>query len=135
MKAAGQNGADGLNGAPIELRVSDGFIQWRWVGQEQWINLIALEELQGEKGDPGAPGKDGIDGKDGLPGKDGTDGKDGLNGRDGIDGRDGKDGADGQDGTNGKDGANPTVVYWVMGGAALLGNAGWILSVIARKKD
>lgn len=40
----------GADGREVALRVSDGYIQWQYVGESSWTNLIALSEL---KGDPG----------------------------------------------------------------------------------
>ena len=82
---AGQNGTDGANGNTL---------QWRYVGDEIWLNLYDLTALKG------ADGRDGTDGKDGA---------DGINGKDGIDGADGKDGTNGQNGSDGKDGKTPFI--------------------------
>ena len=84
---AGQNGKDGANGKTPEFRVNENNLQWRYVGDEIWLNLYDLSIL---KGLDGADGKDGINGKDGVDGKDGADGKDGTNGTDGSNGEDGK---------------------------------------------
>lgn len=49
----GEKGTDGTNGREIELIKADGFIKWRYAGQDEgigWTKLIALSELQGEKG-------------------------------------------------------------------------------------
>src|SRR5690606_8944582 len=51
----------GEDGREIELRVTETHIQWRYVGDTSWQNLIPLAELKGEKGDPG---KDGADGRE-----------------------------------------------------------------------
>lgn len=83
---AGQNGKDGANGKTPEFRVNENNLQWRYVGDEIWLNLYDLSIL---KGLDGADGKDGINGKDGVDGKDGADGKDGTNGQNGADGKDG----------------------------------------------
>ena len=122
---AGQNGKDGANGKTPEFRVSENTLQWRYVGDEVWLNLYDLSVLKGLDGRDGADGKDGINGKDGIDGKDGAAGKDGTNGQNGSDGEDGKTpfigengnwwigeidtgvkavGTDGIDGTNGVDG-------------------------------
>src|SRR5690606_1489591 len=61
----GDPGKDGEDGREIELRVADGYIQWRLIGDEKWINLISLADLQGPKGDKGDPGEKGDPGKDG----------------------------------------------------------------------
>ena len=45
-------GLDGQDGAQVELRKSDGQIQWRWIsGDDQsWHDLVALSELAGADG-------------------------------------------------------------------------------------
>lgn len=58
----------------------------------------------GERGERGGEGAAGKDGKDGVPGKDGINGKDGKNGKDGAPGKDGKDGKPGPKGEPGKNG-------------------------------
>lgn len=68
----GTNGQDGADGREVELRVSGGFIQWRYVGEATWINLISLDSLRGTDGENGQPG---MNGQDGLPGANGTDGR------------------------------------------------------------
>lgn len=82
----------------MDLRVADGYIQYSKDGGGTWTNLIAVADLKGGTGDPGAPGEDGHspvitatksgkattisvdgaaiatidDGADGAPGKDGA---------------------------------------------------------------
>ena len=79
----GQNGKDGANGKTPEFRVNENTLQWRYVGDEIWLNLYDLTALKG------ADGRDGVDGKDGINGQDGRDGADGTNGQNGSDGKDG----------------------------------------------
>lgn len=43
----------------MALRVADGYIQYSTDSGSTWQNLIAVADLKGGKGDPGAPGKDG----------------------------------------------------------------------------
>lgn len=52
----GVDGTNGLNGREIELQKDLYFIQWRYVGEPGWRNLIAYSELKGDKGDTGATG-------------------------------------------------------------------------------
>lgn len=54
IKAGEGTGSDARE---IELQKSDTAIQWRYVGDEEWTDLVLLEELKGEKGDPGEGGK------------------------------------------------------------------------------
>lgn len=63
------NGGVGTNGREVELQVGSGYIQWRYKGEDEWKNLIAIADLKGEKGDQGLPGADGRDGNDGENGK------------------------------------------------------------------
>ena len=98
-----------------EVRNNGTAIQWKYAGEEEWRDLVALEALRGaagENGKDGTDGKSGIngtngsDGINGLNGKNGTDGKDGVDGKNGLNGKDGSDGKDGLDGKNGTDGKN-----------------------------
>ena len=89
----------------MDLRVSDGYIQYSTDGGSTWTNLIAVADLKGADGKPGATGADGITphigsngnwflgendtgkpsrGATGAPGKDGADGKPGAAGADGV---------------------------------------------------
>lgn len=87
------------------FRVADGYIQYSRDGGSTWTNLIAVADLKGADGKPGAAGADGVTphigdngnwyvgstdtgkpsrGATGAPGKDGADGKPGATGADGI---------------------------------------------------
>lgn len=109
----GVNGKDGANGKSIEVRKSDGAVQWRCEGG-QWQDLVALRDITGPAGMNGEKGETGRDGADGrtpefrvengalqwryvgdaiwlnlydlttLKGADGSDGKDGAAGTDGV---------------------------------------------------
>ena len=89
----------------MALRVADGYIQYSTDGGSTWTNLIAVADLKGADGKPGAAGADGVTphigdngnwyvgstdtgkpsrGATGAPGKDGTDGKPGAAGADGV---------------------------------------------------
>ena len=46
-------GTPGKDGREIELQNSGTAIQWRYVGDESWTDLVQLSEITGEKGDPG----------------------------------------------------------------------------------
>lgn len=72
--AGGQKGDNGQDGRDPELHRSETHLQWRYVGDEQWNNLLDLQDIKG---------KDGRNGIDGLNGKAGTNGKDGKDGHDG----------------------------------------------------
>ena len=81
IKAGSGSGTDARE---IELQKGDAAIQWRYVGDAEWTDLISLAEITGPAGPAGAPGSDGRDGVDGQDGAPGTDGKDGHDGVDGI---------------------------------------------------
>lgn len=74
------NEADGsgADGREIELQLGNGFIQWRYKGEEEWNNLINIDDLKGDKGDKGDKGETGSQGIKGTDGINGADGKDGV---------------------------------------------------------
>lgn len=53
----------GANGKEIELQKSTDYIQWRYVGDTNWNNLVALTELKGNDGAKGAKGDTGATGQ------------------------------------------------------------------------
>ena len=59
--STGATGATGDDGREVELQNNGSYLQWRYVGEVSWINMLALEDI---KGDTGAAGADGADGKD-----------------------------------------------------------------------
>lgn len=84
-----------------DLRVADGYIQYSTDGGSTWQNLIAMADLKGAPGDPGAAGQDGhspvvtatksgktttisVDGTAIVAVEDGVDGKPGAAGADGV---------------------------------------------------
>ncbi len=73
----GKNGRDGIdgingtNGREIQFQKTATYLQWRYVGDTSWTNLVALADITGPAGK---------DGKDGTNGTNGTNGKDGQNG-------------------------------------------------------
>lgn len=67
----GKNGKDGIDGREIELGRDDTHIQWRYIGEPEWRDLIAIDELKGDKPRLGVDyfvmhGKDGRDGRNGV---------------------------------------------------------------------
>lgn len=59
----------GAPGASVEMRVHDGYIQWRQSDDNPtWTNLIALADLQGPPGPQGEQGPPGPPGEPGPPG-------------------------------------------------------------------
>ena len=71
--AAGVDGSDGVDGREVEFQKSATHIQWRYVGDLTWTDLIALDDLKGADGNDGAAGVDGNDGTDGNDGAAGAD--------------------------------------------------------------
>ena len=130
VKATGEKGADGADGAKGEDGISPK-VQINAVTNEWEISVNnGLSWTSTGVKATGTDGKDGVDGKNGRDGIDGKDGKDGTNGQDGKDGdtpfvgnngnwwigttdtgvkaagQDGRDGQNGIDGKDGKDGIN-----------------------------
>ena len=58
----------GTNAKEIELQKSTTHIQWRYVGDTEWTNLVALADLKGSKGDKGEQGIQGVKGDKGDTG-------------------------------------------------------------------
>lgn len=67
LPAGGGTGADGDDGREVELQTSATHVQWRYVGDVAWTDLIALSAITGPAG---------ADGEDGAAGADGADGED-----------------------------------------------------------
>ena len=78
LKAGGGGGGTpGKDGREIELQKSSTAIQWRYVGDESWTDLVQLSEItgpagpqgeQGPKGETGSQGQTGPQGPKGDPG-------------------------------------------------------------------
>lgn len=58
----GADGADGTDGREVEFQQSATHIQWRYVGDVLWTDLVALAAITGPTGATGAAGVDGVDG-------------------------------------------------------------------------
>jgi len=58
-------GAPGNDGRAVELQKSATHVQWRYVGDFEWIDLIPLAEIAGSDGVDGTNGTDGTNGNDG----------------------------------------------------------------------
>lgn len=72
----GKAGANGTPGKSVEFQATPTYIQWRYVGDTLWNNLIAVASLTGPAGPAGQDGI-GIKGDPGTDGQNGTDGQDG----------------------------------------------------------
>ena len=88
--------------ADVQMRVQDGYIQY--YNGTDWENLIATDELKGEKGDKGEQGNPGADGETGLPGATGAVGNAGATGATGNQGAKGEKGDKGEQGPAGVQG-------------------------------
>ena len=107
LVAAINEAARSSGAGSMALRVADGYIQYSTDGGSTWTNLIAMADLKGADGKPGAAGADGVTphigdngnwyvgstdtgkpsrGATGAPGKDGAAGKPGAAGAPGKDG-------------------------------------------------
>lgn len=102
--AGGGAGSSGTDGREIELQVNNGFIQWRYVGEESWNNLINMDSLKGSKGDKGEKGDRGEKGETGPQGPRGEVGPKGDKGEQGLIGATGSQGEQGQQGEKGDKG-------------------------------
>lgn len=57
LKAGGGGGGTpGKDGREIEIQNNGTAIQWRYVGDSDWTDLVQLSEITGPKGDPGEDG-------------------------------------------------------------------------------
>lgn len=80
------SGTPGKDGREIELQKSSTAIQWRYVGDSSWTDLVQLSDItgpagpQGEKGETGEQGPAGKDGAQGPAGEQGPAGQDGAQG-------------------------------------------------------
>jgi hypothetical protein len=68
------SGGAGADGREVELRANATHIQWRYVGEVGWTDLIELAELEGPAGPTGATGATGPAGATGAAGPAGADG-------------------------------------------------------------
>lgn len=63
VPASALKGQAGADGREVELQKSATHVQWRYVGDSTWIDLVALSEITGPPGTGGAPQWDDIEGK------------------------------------------------------------------------
>ena len=98
----------------MDLRVSDGYIQYSTDGGSTWTNLIAVADLKGADGKLGAAGADGITPTIGSNGNWFLGSTDTGKPSRGSTGAPGKGGAKGDPGAPGKDGHTPVkgTDYW-----------------------
>ena len=98
----------------MDLRVSDGYIQYSTDGGSTWTNLIAVADLKGADGKPGAAGADGVTPHIGDNGNWYVGSTDTGKPSRGATGAPGKGGAKGDPGTPGAAGHTPVkgTDYW-----------------------
>ena len=120
----GQKGADGANGKTPEFRVNENTLQWRYTGDEIWLNLYDLSVLKGLDGKDGTDGATGKDGKTPFIGENGnwwigeTDTgvkAAGVDGEKGDKGDPGEKGEKGDKGDKGDKGQNGSCAGWFYG--------------------
>lgn len=95
----------------MDFRVADGYIQYSTDGGSTWQNLIAVVELKGADGKPGAAGADGVTPHIGDNGHWYIGSTDTGKPSRGVAGAKGKDGAQGEKGADGKTPVRGTD-YW-----------------------
>jgi hypothetical protein len=71
----GSDGADGIDGREIELQNNETAIQWRYVGDVSWTDLVLLTDITGPQGDTGDQGVKGDTGDTGATGAQGPQGE------------------------------------------------------------
>ena len=133
--------ADGEDGREIELQASGTHLQWRYVGDGSWTNLVALSVITGPAGANGTNGSNGTNGTNGssvemqvtathiqwrlvgaptwtnLIALTAITGPAGSNGTNGTNGTNGSAGADGDDGREIELQASGTHIQWRYVGA------------------
>jgi serine protease Do len=92
LSVKGADGADGADGRATQFNVSKTHLQWRYVGESTWRDLISLATITGPVGPAGPVGASGSSGPAGAPGPQGLQGPRGDVGPQGIQGPPGADG-------------------------------------------
>lgn len=92
------------NGRLVEWNKSVTHIQYRYAGDNDWIDLVALSELKGEQGIQGLKGDKGDQGEQGIQGLKGDKGDQGEQGIQGLKGDKGNQGEQGIQGLKGDKG-------------------------------
>jgi hypothetical protein len=88
-------GASGSTAREVELRNNGLYLQWRYIGDSNWINLVSVSSITGAIGATGATGSIGLRGFTGSTGATGDLGGTGATGNAGKDGDTGATGASG----------------------------------------
>ena len=97
----GIQGLPGSDGKEVELRKNTTHVQWRYVGDVSWIDLVPLTEITGPKGETGLQGAKGDKGDKGDTGPQGVQGPQGPKGDTGEQGPIGETGPQGEQGIQG----------------------------------
>lgn len=95
LSIKGADGVDGADGRSTEFNVSDTHLQWRYIGESTWRNMISLSMITGPVGPAGPAGQTGSSGSSGPSGSTGATGAQGPQGIQGPQGVQGPAGADG----------------------------------------
>lgn len=95
---AGPAGPAGADGREVELRTTDTHVQWRYLGEGAWLDLVALATITGPQGPEGEPGAQGPAGPSGPQGEAGPQGPQGDVGPQGPEGETGPAGPQGDPG-------------------------------------
>jgi hypothetical protein len=61
----GQTGSPGADGREVELQTTETHVQWRYEGESEWTDLVALSAITGPQGIQGETGLTGAAGADG----------------------------------------------------------------------
>ena len=109
VAAINEAARSGGGAGSMDLRVADGYIQYSTDGGSTWTNLIAVADLKGADGKPGAAGADGVTPHIGDNGNWYVGSTDTGKPSRGVTGALGKDGADGKPGAAGADGITPHI--------------------------
>ncbi|MET9712557.1 glycerophosphodiester phosphodiesterase family protein [Nocardiopsis alba] len=64
----GEQGDPGTDGVPVELRTTGTHVQWRYLDQDPWMDLVELDTITGPRGPEGPQGLQGPEGPQGEPG-------------------------------------------------------------------
>lgn len=75
LGATGPQGPVGDDGREVQLQTSATHVQWRYVGDSTWTNLVPLSEITGPQGVAGAAGATGATGAQGPAGPAGANGQ------------------------------------------------------------
>ena len=126
-------GSGGSDAREIELQKSATTIQWRYVGDDTWNDLVTLAEITGARGEQGIPGPKGDPGATGAQGEQGIQGPAGPAGPQGEPGPKGEPGEKGEQGIQGLQG--PTGPQGEQGPAGEPGKDGRGITSVTIKTD